>query len=257
MRKSGNTLLVTGGGSGIGRRLAEEFHARGNKVIIAGRNLAKLEEVAGGHAGMAAMALDVDAPADIVRFARELTSAHPNLNVLVNNAGIMRTETFGRQDLADAEAIVTTNLLGPIRLTAALLPHLLRQPQAGIVNVSSGLAFVPLVSTPTYSATKAALHSYTVSLRRQMQGTAVEVTELIPPGVQTDLVPGQATDPSMMPLEEFIAETMALFDTRPTPSEIRVNRVDFLRLAETEGRFDAALDILNPVAGPLERNVIP
>ena len=249
MRKSGNTILVTGGGSGIGRRLAEEFHARGNTVIIAGRRLAKLDQVAGGRPGITAMALDVEAPADIDRFARELISLHPDLNVLVNNAGIMTKETFGQQNLAEAEAVVTTNLLGPIRLTAALLPHLLGQPQARIVNVSSGLAFVPLASTPTYSATKAALHSYTVSLRRQMQGTAVEVIELIPPGVQTDLVPGQATDPSMMPLEEFIAETMALFDAQPTPPEIRVNRVDFLRQAEAEGRFEAALDILNPVAG--------
>ncbi len=147
--------------------------------------------------------------------------------------------------LAEAEATVATNLLAPIRLTAALMPHLLAQPKATIVNVSSGLAFVPLVVTPTYSATKAAIHSYTVSLREQLRGTSVEVLELIPPGVQTDLMPGQAENPHMMPLEDFMSETMALFARQPTPPEICVERVGFLRQAEAQGRFDQVLAALN------------
>jgi uncharacterized oxidoreductase len=247
MRISGNTVLVTGGGSGIGRRLAEELHGLGNKVVIAGRRRALLAEVAAAHPGISTEVLDVEDPEDIRRFAARVVAEHPALNVLVNNAGIMRAEDLRRSpgSLADAEATVLTNLLGPIRLTAALLPHLLGRQEATIINVSSGLAFVPLVSTPTYSATKAAIHSYTVSLRRQMRDTAVEVVELIPPGVQTDLMPGHATNPVMMSLEDFIAEVMTLLGQQPTPAEICVQRVNFQRRAEAEGRFETVLDVLN------------
>lgn len=247
MRTSGNTVLITGGGSGIGRRLAEELQRLGNTVIIAGRRSALLKDVAAANPGMATSVLDVEDPDSIRDFAARIVAEHPALNVLVNNAGIMRAEDLRRlpDGLADAETTVLTNLLGPIRLTAALLPHLLRQAEATIVNVSSGLAFVPLVSTPTYSATKAAIHSYTVSLRRQLRGTAVEVIELIPPGVQTDLMPGHATNPMMMPLEDFIDEAMALLTQQPTPAEICVQRVNFQRRAEAEGRFEAVLDALN------------
>lgn len=153
--------------------------------------------------------------------------------------------TAQQNDLADAEETVATNLLGPIRMTAALLPHLRRQPHSTIVNVSSGLAFVPLARTPTYSATKAAIHSYTVSLRHQLRGTTTEVVELIPPGVQT---PGQAQNPNFLPLADFIAEAMALFQTQPTPAEIAVKRVAFQRRAEVEGRFDTALEMINKAA---------
>jgi uncharacterized oxidoreductase len=250
MKNSGNTILITGGGSGIGRRLAEEFHALGNTVIIAGRRRAALDEVTAANPGMASAVLDV-ADGDAIRaFAVQIAHDHPDLNVLINNAGVMFAETFTAQqdDLADAEATVATNLLGPIRLTTALLPHLLRQAQSAIVNVSSGLAFVPLTSTPTYSATKAAIHSYTISLRHQLQGTRTEVIELVPPGVQTDLMPGHAANPAMMPLEDFISETMSYFSRQPTPAEICVERVNVLRRAEAEGRFEQVLSALNPQA---------
>jgi uncharacterized oxidoreductase len=147
-------------------------------------------------------------------------------------------------DVVDAEAIIATNLLGPIRLTAALLPHLQKQSHAAIVNVSWGLAFLPLALTPTYCATKAALHSYTLSLRYQLRNTAVEVLELIPPYVQTDLMDG-AEDPRAMPLDQFISETMAIFKTQPTPPEICVESVKPLRFAAENGRFDQIFNGLN------------
>lgn len=247
MNASGNTILITGGGSGIGRALAREFHAAGNKVIVAGRREQALDETIAGYPGMAKLRLDIDDKRNIAAFAATVTAEFPTLNVLINNAGVMRPEdlTAPEVDLADAEATVVTNLLGPIRLTAALLPHLRKQPNAAIVNVSSGLAFVPLASTPTYSATKAALHSYTVSLREQLRGTGVEVIELVPPGVQTDLMPGHAVNPLMMPLEAYISETMHLFTQQPTPQEVCVEGVMPLRRAEAEGRFDTVLAMLN------------
>jgi uncharacterized oxidoreductase len=247
MKSSGNTILITGGTSGIGRELAHQFHELGNKVIIAGRRQAMLDEVTAGHPGMAAYLLDVEDAREIRDFAAKVVADQPDLNVLLNNAGIMKAEDLTAEtvDVAVAEATITTNLLAPIRLTSALLPHLRRRPRATIINVSSGLAFVPLVSTPTYNATKAAIHSYTISLRRQLQGSSVEVLELIPPAVQTDLMPGHAQNPHAMPLGAFIAETMAAFQEQPTPPEIKVKRLAFLRDAEAEGRFDETLDALN------------
>ena len=246
MHTTGNTILITGGGSGIGRALAEALHAQGNQVIIAGRRKAALEETAAANPGMKFLTLDIEDPAAIRAFAGRVASEFPALNVLINNAGIMRPENLLAQpdDLADVESIVTTNLLGPIRLTAALLPLLRKQPHATIINVSSGLGFVPLALTPTYSATKAAIHSYTCSLRYQLKGTTTEVLELIPPYVQTDLMDG-AEDPRAMPLKEYIAETMELLSTQPTPAEICVKNVHGLRFAAENGRFDATFKGLN------------
>lgn len=250
MRTSGNTILITGGGSGIGRGLAEAFHALGNKVIVAGRRRAALDETVAANPGMVAMELDVERPDAVRDFARRVVAEHPSLDVLVNNAGIMRAERLLEQpdDLADAEAMVTTNLLGPMRLTAALLPALRRRPRAAVVNVTSGLAFVPLTRTPTYSATKAALHSYTESLRAQLAGTSVEVIELAPPAVQTDLMPGQATSAHAMPLADYIAEVMSIFAKGPAAGEVCVERVRFLRDAEREGRYRQTFEALNGAA---------
>src|SRR3990170_8541572 len=199
MKLSGNTILITGGSSGIGEALAHRFHDRGNKVIIAGRRRDALEQASAGRPNMAAMTIDVDSAQGVADFAGRVLAEHPDLNGLVNNAGIMRYEDIGaRRDLADAEATITTNLLGPIRLIDALVKHLARRPDAAIVNVTSGLAFVPLVATATYSATKAALHSYTVSLREALKGKG-EGIELAPPAVQTDLTPGQRTAVGYLP----------------------------------------------------------
>ncbi|OLP59433.1 oxidoreductase [Xaviernesmea oryzae] len=248
MKQSGNTILITGGTSGIGRALAERFQAAGNTVIIAGRRQGLIDEVVAANPGMRGYTLDIDSTAGIESFANDVLAQNPELNVLINNAGIMRFEDAAAvRDLADAEATITTNLLGPIRLTNALVGHLKSRPDAAIVNVTSGLAFVPLVATPTYSATKAALHSYTVSLREILKD-AVEVIELAPPAVQTDLTPGQRDRPGYMPLGDFIDQVMALFSQQPTPSEILVEQVKFLRNAEAEGRYETALTTINDFA---------
>jgi uncharacterized oxidoreductase len=245
MKTTGNTILITGGGSGIGRELARRFNALGNTVIVAGRRRETLEETIAGRDRMHAMTLNVEDPEAITAFARRVTAEHPALNVLVNNAGIMRREDLTRtRDLGDAEETIVTNLLGPVRLTNALTNHLAGRPNAAIVNVSSGLAFVPLSVTPTYNATKAAIHSYTVSLREQLKGR-VEVIELAPPAVQTELTPGQSTREGYMPLDAFIDEAMTLFGQEPTPREILVERVGFLRWAERDGRFDQAVEMLS------------
>ena len=170
-----DTILITGGGTGIGKAMAEALHARGAKVIIAGRRREPLEAVAAANPGMAFETLDVADPAAIEALAARVIEAHPDLNVVINNAGIMVAEdlTADPVDLAIAEQTITINLLGPIRLTATLLPHLKRKASATVVTVSSGLAFVPLAATPTYSATKAAIHSWSQSLRHQLAGTSV------------------------------------------------------------------------------------
>ncbi|THV22971.1 SDR family oxidoreductase [Peteryoungia ipomoeae] len=245
MQMTGNTILITGGGSGIGEALAHRFHDLGNTVIIAGRRLDALEAAIGERDNMHAMVFDVENKDGITEFAHRVIGQFPALNVVVNNAGIMRFEPLDQpRDLADAEATVTTNLLGPIRLINALTEHLIAQQNAALINVTSGLAFVPLVSTPTYSATKAALHSYTQSLRAALAGK-VEVIELAPPAVQTDLTPGQSTREGYLPLKDYINEVMALFAVKPTPAEILVERVGFLRNAEAENRFEKTFTMLN------------
>lgn len=247
MKTSGNIILVTGGGSGIGRALAHAWHDDGNRVIVAGRRKEALDETIAGRDGMEARVLDVDSSDGLTAFVRDVLADHPGLNVLVNNAGIMRVEDVtAKRDLADAEAIIATNLLAPIRLIDAMIDHLAAAPDAAIVNVTSGLAFVPLPSGATYSATKAAMHSYTVALRHKLAGK-IEVIELAPPAVQTDLTPGQATREGYQPLGEFTAEVMDQFRQQPTPPEILVERVKMLRHAERDGSYDQALAMLGAV----------
>lgn len=248
MQSTGNTILITGGGSGIGRALADSFHALGNHVIVAGRRQAALDEATRANPGMASLLLDIADPQAIRRFAAQLTAQHPNLNVVVHNAGIMQLENLRElPDAAIAEATVATNLLGPMRLTSALLPHLSRQRNAAIMTVTSGLAFVPLALFPSYSATKAALHSYTESLRHQLRGTSIQVLELAPPQVQTELTGAhQAHDPAAMPLKEFIAESMQILTRSPDAAEILVERVKPLRFAPCNGNYEAIFQKLNP-----------
>ena len=243
MQTKGNTILITGGGSGIGRELAHKWHDLGNTVIVAGRTQASLDETAAGHANIHTMIVDVGDADDLARFAKKVVEVHPAINVLVNNAGIMRFEDITEErELGDAEATIATNLLGPIRLIDGLIEHLKAQENAAIINVTSGLAFVPMPRTATYSATKAAMHSYTVSLRAKLEGM-VEVIELAPPAVQTELTPGQSTREGYMPLDEFIEETMLGFTAEETPQEVLTQNVLFLRNAEAEGRFDKALEM--------------
>jgi uncharacterized oxidoreductase len=218
MKSTGNTILITGGGSGIGRGLAEAFHKLGNNVIIAGRRQQVLDETVAANSGMASVTLNIEDASNIRTFAQKLTKDFPALNVVIHNAGIMRPDNLLEhpEHVADAEAIITTNLLGPIRLTAALLPQLKKQPHATIMTVSSGLAFVPLALTPTYCATKAAIHSWSESLRYQLQSTNIQVVELAPPYVQTELMgAGQAADPRAMPLKDYLAEVINIIQSQP------------------------------------------
>lgn len=244
MKQTGNTILVTGGGTGIGQALAHRWHDAGNHVIITGRRRQVLDEAIAGRERMTAYTLDVTAPDEVEAFVRQVLAEHRGINVLVNNAGVYSAEKIGaRRDLADAERMIETNVLGPIRMTNALIDHLGTQADAAIINVSSGLAFVPYPAAPTYSATKAAIHSYTAAIRPLLEGR-VEVIEIVPPQVQTELSPGQSKDPNSMPLDAFADEVMALLHAETTPAEVCVEGVRYFREAEAKGQFDDALRML-------------
>jgi uncharacterized oxidoreductase len=245
MRMTGNTILLTGGSSGIGLALAVALQDAGNQVIIAGRRQALLQAAVAAHPGLQAEVLDVADLDGLAGFAAQMVSRYPGLNVLINNAGIMLAEDLLAPDTGAAEATITTNLSAPIKLTAALLPHLRAQADATVIMVTSGLAFVPLTATPTYNATKAALHSYSQSLRHQLRDSSVKVLELAPPAVQTDLMPGHATNPNGMPLQAFIAEVIDLLASPPANGEILVERVKFLRNTEASGSYAKTFAMLN------------
>jgi uncharacterized oxidoreductase len=248
MKMSGNTILLTGGSAGIGRALAEAFHARNNKVIITGRRRDALDAVTAANPGMQAMVADLSDKTAVAAFAEEARRLYPEINVLINNAGIMKAEDIGAAPafLDVAEETIATNLLAPIRLTAALLPQLRSQPASTIMTVSSGLAFVPLAMTPTYSATKAAIHSYSMSLRQQLKGSRTQVIEIAPPYVRTTLMgEQQASDPRAMPLEDFIAEVMQILDSQDDVSEVIVELCRPLRFAAEDGKMDAMFGAIN------------
>ena len=238
MKMTNNTILITGGGSGIGRALAEAFHKLGNQVIIAGRSSGKLDETKAANSGIESFNVDIASLESIKSLASKVTAQYPSLNTVIHCAGVMIAEDLlnGKNFQTD-EATVNTNLLGPIRLTEELLPVLKKQSNAAILIVSSGSAFVPMAMTPTYSATKAALHSYTESLRYQLRQTAIQVIELIPPYVATYLMGDyQANDPNAMPLGEYISETMGILKTQPDATEVLVERVRPLRYSAQEGQ---------------------
>ena len=248
MDLTGNTVLITGGGTGIGRGLAEAFHKQGNQVLIAGRRQAVLDEVVHANPGVRAFRLDVESPSDIQRFASEVVAEFPTLNVLVNNAGVMDAEHLkeGTEILPIAERAVAINLLGPIRLTAALLPTLLAQPRSTVMTLAGGVAFVPMAATPTYSATKAAIHSWTQSLRFQMRDTKVEVLDISPPYVQSELfTPAGAHDERAMKLDDFISQVMAILGDPPKSGEVLVEHVHPLRNAERDGTYEKLFTAVN------------
>lgn len=246
MNMTGNTILITGGGSGIGRGLAEAFHALGNQVIISGRRKEALDETTAANPGMKSTVLDIGSEDSIQSFAAKMKADYPALNVIIHNAGISKVENLQDGKVADAKAILATNLLGPILLTAALMPQLLAQPQAAILTVSSGIAFRPLAMAPTYSATKAAIHSYTECLRYQLRDTNIQVVELIPPYVQTMLGgERQASDPNAMPLKDYVDETISLLSNTPEAAEILVERVKAQRFLERSGGYDEVFQKYN------------
>ena len=245
MKMTGNTILITGGTSGIGLGLALRLHEAGNKVIVAGRRKELLDDITAEHPGIDALVLDVADPDSIVRARETVAASHPGLNVLVNNAGIMlRENLLDPAGLPIAEDHVATNLLGTIRMTYAFLPHLVTKDDAVVLNVTSALAFVPLPATPTYNATKAALHSFSESLRVQLAGTPVQVIEVAPPGVRTGLM-GQQDNEQAMPLDEFLTEALALLDAQPDAKEIVVEGAKFARYAEANGTYDQVLTMLS------------
>jgi short-subunit dehydrogenase involved in D-alanine esterification of teichoic acids len=247
MKMTGNTILITGGTSGIGLGLALRLHEAGNKVIVAGRRKELLDSITTDHPGIESLVLDVADPASIARAAETVAAGHPELNVLVNNAGIMLLENLlDPADLRIAEDHVTVNLLGTIRMTYAFLPLLVGKDDAVVMNVSSALAFVPLPVTPTYNATKAALHSFSESLRVQLTDACVQVIEVAPPGVRTTLL-GQQDDENSMPLEDFLDETLTLLRDQPDAKEIVVERARFVRDAEASGTYDNVLAMLSNV----------
>ena len=216
MNLSGNTVFITGGTSGIGRALAEALHRRGNKVIVAGRRKSLLDEIARLNPGIDTVELNIGDATQIRDVAAQLIARFPSLNVVINNAGIMPfDDASGVLDDEQAVRLVDTNLLGPVRVSAAFVEHLKQQSESYIINNSSVLAYVPLAATALYSATKAAIHSYTLSQRFALRDTSVKVLEIAPPWVDTDLV-HKSGDPRAMPLDAFIAETLELLETATT-----------------------------------------
>jgi uncharacterized oxidoreductase len=208
MQLNANTVLITGGGSGIGFALAERFVQSGSRVVVCGRRASQLQEAQTKYPQIDTRVCDVADPAERSALLQWVTDKYPGLNVLVNNAGIQQRiqlkqqpdwETLGRE--------MTINLEAPIHLATLFIPHLLAQKRSAIINVTSGLAFVPLANVPVYCATKAALHSFTLSLRHQLAGTPIEVVEIIPPAVDTDLG-GKGLHTFGVPVNEFADAVM-------------------------------------------------
>jgi uncharacterized oxidoreductase len=250
MGNHSDTIFISGGGTGIGRGLAEAFHKLGNRVIVGGRRETVLQDVCAANPGMSHVVLDVTDAASIRAAADAVLADYPDLNCVVNNAGLQRvhdfTATGGLNDAGIVEEI-ETNLLGLIRMCAAFVPHLSRRKEARLINISSGLAFVPMARVPVYCATKAAVHSFCVSLRHQLRGSSVRVVELIPPWVDTDLDKGRRRPaaPSPMPLDRFIADAMEGLST--DADEVAVGDAKFLYAAGGPGEaFMRAFSRLNP-----------
>jgi len=248
MNITSNTIFIPGATSGIGLALALRFQEAGNTVVIGGRRADLLEQLAAEH-GFSTVTIDTTDAASVLAARDEVLAAHPDLNVLVAMAGIMAVENVHTADfLATAERIVDTNINGPLRLIAAFTEHLQTRMDATIMTVSSGLAFTPLAFFPTYNGTKAFIHQFSETLRLQLADTSVKVIELVPPAVQTELVAGNSSNEHYLPLDDFADEVIALLTSQPAAKEILVERVKFLRFAEAEGRYDAAVAALNPGA---------
>ena len=248
MEIMGNTILVTGGTSGIGRALAVALHEAGNTVIVAGRRRNLLDEIEQKHPGVVGMQLDVENSDSLQTFAQEVQERFPKLNVLFNNAGIAGIEDYTADsiDTAYAKRTITTNITSVIELTAALLPGLRKQPKATLLVTTSGLAFVPFPKGPVYGATKAFLHSWLEALRMQLRGTNIEVLELAPPYVQTELGgPQQAQDPRAMPLDAYTSEVMSILKHpgKIEKGEVLTENVKPLRWAEKNGNYDEFLEM--------------
>ncbi|WP_213807374.1 SDR family NAD(P)-dependent oxidoreductase [Granulicella sp. dw_53] len=227
MKLTGNTVFITGGGSGIGRGIAEALHNTGNKVIISGRRKSLLDEVTTANPGMGSLKLDIENASSIASASQTLIERYPDLNVVFNNAGIMQfDDAAGAIDENLLTSTITTNLLGPIRLTSALIEHLKKQKEAAVLYTTSWLAFTPFALTAVYCSTKAALHSYALSQRYKLRGTSVRVIEIVPPWTQTDML-NSTEEPRAIPLQECLDETMRLLGT--DVDEVVLDRAKQLR----------------------------
>jgi len=247
MNITGNTIFIPGSTSGIGLALALRLREKGNTVIIGGRRTELLQQIAAEHPDIDTVQIDTADAASVQSAASQVLTRHPDLNVIIAMAGIMKIEDWHHPDtfLDSAESIITTNVLGPIRLIAAFIEHLQKQPDATIITVSSGLAFAPLKVTPSYNASKAAIHMLTESVRLQLADATVKLKELEPPAVQTDLIPGQQESEWAVPLDEFADYVIHLLEAEPDSNEIQVERVKFLRYGEARGDYDKVVATLN------------
>ncbi len=245
MDMQGNTIFIPGGTSGIGLSLALHLKEAGNTVVIGGRRAEVLDQLAAVH-GLGTVAIDITDPASVLAARDALLSDYPELNVLIAMAGIMVAEDVTKPGFIEAaERIVNTNILGPLRLVSAFTEHLQSRPQATIITVSSGLAHTPLRITPSYNGSKAFIHLFSESIRLQLAGTRVQVIELCPPGLRTDLMPGQSQVEAFLPLEDYVSETMSLLAENPDATEILVERVKPLRYSEVNGAYEQTIALVN------------
>jgi uncharacterized oxidoreductase len=188
MNLSNNTVLITGGATGIGLELAKQFLDRGNVIIICGRREEKLHEAKEKYPTLNTLQCDISKREDRIRLAKSLTEKFPDLNILINNAGIQQEFNFTSQVNSEAiENEIATNLTAQIHLASLFIPHLLEKQTPAIINISSGLGFIPLAIVPVYCATKAGIHSFTMSLRKQLEASPIKVYEIAPPTVDTNL----------------------------------------------------------------------
>jgi short-subunit dehydrogenase involved in D-alanine esterification of teichoic acids len=229
MELTNRTVLIVGGTSGIGRGLARRIVDAGGTVIVGGRRSESVED-------FETVQIDVTDAASVTRARDEVLAAHPTLDVVVTMSGVMMPEDLrDPAHFGDAEKTVDVNLLGTIRVIDAFTPHLIERGGGDIITVTSGIAFLPFPLMPTYGASKAAVHAYTESLRMQLAGTGVDVTELIPPAVAT--AGQEKVNPAALPLDAFLDEAVALLVANPTPHEIIVERARMHRWAERDGTY--------------------
>ncbi len=230
---SNRTVFIAGGTTGIGAGLARRLAAAGSTVVVGGRSAARVNDVD-------AVVIDVTDPLSVLAARDQVLRAHPDLDLVVTMSGVMEQEDLRDPGhIAQAEHSIAVNLLGPIRVIDAFTPHLLEQGHGDLLTVTSGIGFMPFPLMPTYGATKAAVHSYSESLRAQLAGTGVGVIELVPPAVAT--AGQEKVNPNALPLDAFLDEVISLLVQEPTPREIVVERARPLRWAERDGSYDTML----------------
>lgn len=246
MNLTGNTIFIPGATSGIGLAIATRLQAAGNTVIIGGRRTDVLEQLKAEH-GLETVTVDTTDNNSVLAARDHLLAIHSDLNVVIAMAGIMIAEDVHAAGfLETAERTVDTNILGPLRLIAAFIEHLQTRNDATIITVSSGVGHVPLAITPTYNGSKAFIHLFSETLRLQLADTSVKVVELTPPGVRTELTPGQSGWEHFMSVDDFADETMNILRTTPDVTEVLVEAVKGMRYAEVNGNYDELVAIINP-----------